>query len=60
MTRRFDVGDFVLVRLDRPPARPAWYDTLAAGRPLSDLPPDDAEAISRLKALEALGAAEGR
>jgi len=60
MTHRQDVGDFVLVRLDRPPARPAWYDTLAAGRPLSDLPPDDAEAISRLKALEALGAAQER
>ena len=59
-TRRFDVGDFTLVRLDRPPARPAWYDTLAAGRPLSDLPPEDAEAISRRKALEALGAAQPR
>ncbi|MFM8411656.1 MAG: hypothetical protein ACKOCT_15435, partial [Alphaproteobacteria bacterium] len=55
MTTRFDVGDFVLVRLDRPPAHPAWFETLAAGRPLGDLPPEEAEAISRLGALEGLG-----
>lgn len=58
MTRRFDVDALVLVRLDRPPSHPQWYETLAAGRPLTDLPPDDAEAISRLKALEAMGAAQ--
>ncbi|MFM8409108.1 MAG: hypothetical protein ACKOCT_02445, partial [Alphaproteobacteria bacterium] len=37
------------------PAHPAWFETLAAGRPLGDLPPEEAEAISRLGALEGLG-----
>ncbi|MFM7141906.1 MAG: hypothetical protein ACKO2K_08345, partial [Alphaproteobacteria bacterium] len=55
MTKRFDVDDFVLVRLDRPPAHPAWFETLAAGRPLTDLPPAEAETISRLGALHSLG-----
>ncbi|MFM8411655.1 MAG: hypothetical protein ACKOCT_15430, partial [Alphaproteobacteria bacterium] len=55
MTKRFDVDDFVLVRLDRPPTHPAWFETLAAGRPLTDLPPAEAETISRLGALHSLG-----